>query len=233
MELKNPRPLGEKKTSESSITDQFLQIAKEKDLKKRSTTKIPLPTFKLFTRKEKKTENIQDTKPLNSNTPNVKTEKKNLSSLIQNLKNISFQNIKIYISTHKQQVINISLLCIPLLILLVLIIVIVSYTRAEPYRVAKEFMQKIEDRDISTAYELTSDAYKAVTTEKEFKDVVNRLNTVDISNRKIKNKRIDNEKEMGQYAYIRYKVSGSYLDLVVYNDTLDWRVHSIELTAIK
>jgi len=76
MELKNPRPLGEKKTSESSITDQFLQIAKEKDLKKRSTTKIPLPTFKLFTRKEKKTENIQDTQPLNSNTPNVKENRK-------------------------------------------------------------------------------------------------------------------------------------------------------------
>ena len=225
MELKNPMPLGEKKLSESSITDQFLQIAKEKELKKRNTTKIPLPTFKLFTRKE----NIQDTQHLNSNTPTKKT----LSSLIQNLKNLSFQNIKIYISTHKQQVINISLLCIPLLILLVLIIVIVSYTRAEPYRVAKEFMQKIEDRDVSTAYELTSDAYKAVTTEKEFKDVVNRLNTVDISNRKIKNKRIDNERKMGQYAYIRYKVSGSYLDLVVYNDTLDWRVHSIGLTAIK
>ncbi|HNW23445.1 MAG TPA: hypothetical protein PKH06_01645, partial [Candidatus Dojkabacteria bacterium] len=106
-------------------------------------------------------------------------------------------------------------------------------TRSQPYRVANEFMQAIEQRDISLAYNLTSDAYKAVTTEKEFNKVVDNLNTVDISNRRVKSKRIENEKEMGQYAYIRYKVSGSYLDLVIYNDTLDWRVHSIELTSVK
>lgn len=144
-----------------------------------------------------------------------------------------FQNIKLYVSTHKERVINISLIAIPLLILAIVFIVILSYTRSHPYRLAESFIELIEIKDVANAYELTSDAYKAVTTEKQFKKVVDNLNTVDISNRKIKSKRIETLKDIGQYAYIRYKVSGSYLDLVIYNDTLDWSVHSIQLSPIK
>lgn len=235
MELKSPSPLGEKKISEKSITQDILEIAKEKEFKRKQRTKIPIPTLNLF-KKKQKTDSpvIIENQTVTQNIQNdINSNRRSLSTLISNIKNLSIDDIKIYLSTHKEQVINISLILIPLIILFILIIVITSYTRSQPFRIANEFIEKIEQRDISSAYNLTSDAYRAVTTEKEFIKVVDNLNTVDISNRKIKKKSIDNEKEMGQYAYIKYKVSGSFLDLVIYNDTLDWRVHSIQLSTIK
>lgn len=234
MELKNPSPLGEKKINERSITEDILKIARDKEFERRQRTKISLPSLNIFKGINKKKQPPEDVQTNISTQSNIQQKKdSNLYTFIQKLKALSWSNIKIYISTHREQVTNISLIIIPLFILLILIVIITSYTRSQPYRVANEFMQAIEQRDISLAYNLTSDAYKAVTTEKEFKKVVDNLNTVDISNRRVKSKRIDNQKEMGQYAYIRYKVSGSYLDLVVYNDTLDWRVHSIQLMSIK
>lgn len=234
MELKNPSPLGEKKINERSITEDILKIARDKEFERRQRTKISLPSLNIFKGINKKKQPPEDVQTNISTQSNIQQKKdSNLYTLIQKVKTLSWSNIKIYISTHREQVTNISLIIIPLFILLILIVIITSYTRSQPYRVANEFMQAVEQKDISLAYTLTSDAYKAVTTEKEFKKVVDNLNTVDISNRRVKSKRIENEKEMGQYAYIRYKVSGSYLDLVVYNDTLDWRVHSIQLMSIK
>lgn len=234
MELKNPSPLGEKKINERSITEDILKIARDKEFERRQRTKISLPSLNIFKGINKKKQPPEDVQTNISTQSNIQQKKdSNLYTFIQKLKALSWSNIKIYISTHREQVTNISLIIIPLFILLILIVIITSYTRSQPYRVANEFMQAVEEKDISLAYTLTSDAYKAVTTEKEFKKVVDNLNTVDISNRRVKSKRIENEKEMGQYAYIRYKVSGSYLDLVVYNDTLDWRVHSIQLMSIK
>lgn len=234
MELKNPSPLGEKKINERSITEDILKIARDKEFERRQRTKISLPSLNIFKGINKKKQPPEDVQTNISTQSNIQQKKdSNLYTFIQKLKALSWSNIKIYISTHREQVTNISLIIIPLFILLILIVIITSYTRSQPYRVANEFMQAVEEKDISLAYTLTSDAYKAVTTEKEFKKVVDNLNTVDISNRRVKSKRIDNQKEMGQYAYIRYKVSGSYLDLVVYNDTLDWRVHSIQLMSIK
>jgi len=234
MELKNPSPLGEKKINERSITEDILKIARDKEFERRQRTKISLPSLNIFKGKHRNKQPLEDVQSNISTQSNIQQKKNsNLYTFIQKLKTLSWSNIKIYISTHREQVTNISLIIIPLFILLILIVIITSYTRSQPYRVANEFMQAIEEKNISLAYTLTSDAYKAVTTEKEFKKVVDNVNTVDISNRRVKSKRIENEKEMGQYAYIRYKVSGSYLDLVVYNDTLDWRVHSIELSSIK
>ena len=234
MELKNPSPLGEKKINERSITEDILKIARDKEFERRQRTKIFLPFLNIFKGKHRNKQPLEDVQSNISTQSNIQQKKNsNLYTFIQKLKTLSWSNIKIYISTHREQVTNISLIIIPLFILLILIVIITSYTRSQPYRVANEFMQAVEQKDISLAYTLTSDAYKAVTTEKEFNKVVDNLNTVDISNRRVKSKRIENEKEMGQYAYIRYKVSGSYLDLVIYNDTLDWRVHSIELTSVK
>ncbi len=234
MELKNPSPLGEKKINERSITEDILKIARDKEFERRQRTKISLPSLNIFKGINNKKQPTKDVQSNISTQSNIQQKKdSNLYTFIQKLKTLSWSNIKIYASTHREQVTNISLIIIPLFILLILIVIITSYTRSQPYRVANEFMQAIEEKNISLAYTLTSDAYKAVTTEKEFKKVVDNVNTVDISNRRVKSKRIENEKEMGQYAYIRYKVSGSYLDLVVYNDTLDWRVHSIELSSIK
>lgn len=219
MELKNPSPLGEKKIGEKSITEEFLKIAKNEAIRKRETTRKPLLFLNIF-KSKKNQQQVHNTS---------QTEIKSKISI----KDISWDKIKLYLSTHKEQVTNILLILIPLFVLSILIIVITSYTRSQPFRIANEFIQDIEQKDISAAYSLTSDAYKAVTTEKEFIKVLDNLNTVDISNRKLKSRRIENLKDMGQYAYIKYKVSGSYLNLVIYNDTQDWRVHSIELSSTK
>lgn len=227
MELKQPRPLGEKNLSNTSVTDQFLEISKNKHIHKKKLPKVSIPSFDFFKPKDIKTEEKQ-------NTIDIQTPHLHNNRITENLKlTLSVENIKIYIQTHKEKFINISLVLVPLLILLILAIVILSYTRSEPYRVAKEFLQKVEQKDTQGAYELTTDAYRAVVTEKEFKKVMDRMSTVDISNAKIKKKSIDNEKEMGEYANIRYKVSGYYLDIVMYNDYDDWGIHSIQMTVIQ
>jgi len=231
MELKTPMPLGEEKINKSSVTEQLLDIAKDKEFKRRSKPVSKISLARIFKKntKEKQTQ-VNSITTISMDIDEIQ-ETRSLSDIIKNLRHLSSQDIRVYISQHKEQVVNICLVLLPLLVLSITLITILTYTRSQPYRITEEFMQLIEQKDISSAYLLTSDAYKAVTTEKQFKQFVDKLYTVDISNRKIKNRRIDNEKKMGQYAYIRYKVSGSYLDLVIYNDTLDWRVHSIQLSS--
>jgi hypothetical protein len=129
----------------------------------------------------------------------------------------------------KKKATFISLVSIPVVLLLALGIAILIYVRSEPYNLAKEFLQRIEDRNIEGAYELTTDAYQAVTTKKDFSDLAQRLYTVDISNAKRKKKSINNEGDMGKYAFVRYQVSGYYLDITVFNDEAGWGIHSIEL----
>jgi len=225
MELKEPKPLGESKTTKSTLTTQFLEIAKEKELKKSRLPKITFPTFDFLKPRKPSSQNNSTTK---QGVEEKKTEKKYTS-----INTLWYLGVLPYIREHKREIINISLIAVPLLLLIVLLISIFTYTRAEPYRISKEFLQKIEERDVAGAYELTTDAYHAVVLEKEFKEIVNRLNTVDISNAKIKKKSIDDTKEMGRYAYIKYKVSGYYLDIVMYNDSDDWGVHSIEISVIQ
>lgn len=227
MELKQPRPLGEKNLSNTSVTNQFLEISKKKQNTKHKLPKVSIPSLDFLKLNDTKTERKESSNTTNSTQihNNSIKEKRRIS--------LSIQDIKIYVQTHREKVINMSLILIPLLILSILSIVIISYTRSEPYRIAKEFLQKVEQRDSQGAYELTTDAYKAVVTEKDFKKVIDKMNSVDISNAKVKKKSIDNEKEMGQYANIRYKVSGYYLDIVMYNDYDDWGVHSIQMLVIE
>lgn len=225
MELKEPKPLGESKTTESTLTTQFLEIAKEKEQNKTRLPKITFPVFDFLKQKNHSSENSSTTK---QGVEEKKPEKKYTS-----INTLWYLGVLPYIREHKREIINISLIAVPLLLLIVLLISIFTYTTAEPYRISKEFLQKIEERDVAGAYELTTDAYHAVVLEKEFKEIVNRLNTVDISNAKIKKKSIDDTKEMGRYAYIKYKVSGYYLDIVMFNDSDDWGVHSIEITVIQ
>lgn len=225
MELKDPKPLGESKTTESTLTTQFLEIAKEKDQKKIKLPKIIFPTFDFLKSQKHTSEHNHSNKE--------KIEEKKPEKKYTSISTFWYLVFLPYLKEHKSQVVNISLIAFPLLLLTILLISIFTYTRAEPYRISKEFLQKIEERDVAGAYELTTDAYHAVVLEKEFKEIVNRLNTVDISNAKIKKKHIDDRNEMGRYAYIKYKVSGYYLDIVMFNDSDDWGVHSIEISVIQ
>ncbi len=150
-------------------------------------------------------------------------QKYNPLSLIKNIKLTKEQ---------KKKVTYASIVTVPLLLLLSLAIAILIYTRSQPYTLAKEFLQSIEQNDVDRAYEMTTDAYRAVTTKKDFNKLVVRLNSVDLANAKRKKKKIVNEGAMGKYAYIRYKVSGYYVDITVFNDESDWGIHSIELSII-
>ena len=114
-----------------------------------------------------------------------------------------------------------ALYLIPIVIIIVLIIVINSYVKAEPYRVAEQFLEKIEQKDANGAYELTTGTYKVITKENEFKEIVSKLNSVDINNRKVY-KRNWITKDIGQYAHITYKASGYYINITMFNDTVDW-----------
>lgn len=225
MELKDPKPLGESKTTESTLTTQFLEIAKKKEQNK---TKLPKITFFSF----------DFLKPQKLSSQNGSTNKQSVQEnkteqMDTPINTFLYLKVIPYIKEHKREIINISLIAIPLLLLIILLISILTYTSAEPYRISKEFLEKIEERDVAGAYELTTDAYHAVVLEKEFKEIVNKLNTVDISNAKIKKKSIDDKREMGRYAYIKYKVSGYYLDIVMFNDSDNWGVHSIEINVIQ
>lgn len=232
MELKNPRPLGEKKLSDDGVTAKFLEIAKEKENKKFKIPKVTIPTIddlKLI-KPRKHGESIKEISPY-SNTP---TE----GSIENHIPRISFKQfistkVSPFLKTHKEKLINISLITLPLLILLILSISIITYTNSEPYRISKEFLQLIEKRDFKQAYELTSDAYKTITKQDQFEKSMTKLLSVDISNPKVKKKTLDRSQDMGEYAYIRYKVSGYYVDVTMFNDSLDWGVHSIEIVIIE
>lgn len=133
----------------------------------------------------------------------------------------------------KKLIINISLVAVPGLLLLLFSILITSFVRSEPYRMADEFLEKIEIRDINGAYSLTTDAYKVVVTKKDFDKLTDQLNSVDISNLKVKSKKIEEVSGMGKYAYIKYKISGCYVDIIVFNDQTDWGIHSVKLSVIE
>lgn len=224
MELKKPSPLGENKSSDSSVTTQFLEIAKEKS----KAQKVSLPNINGLTfikpRKngEKKQTLIQDT---TFNSGNVEQP-----LAIQQL---SKEKILLFLKTNKEKLINISLVVVPILILGILLISIISYTRAEPYRISREFLQLIEKKDFKRAYDLSTDAYKTINEKENFEKSITLLNSVDISNPKVKKKRIDNDSDMGHYAYITYRISGYYVSITMFNDSSDWGVHSIEMSTVE
>lgn len=205
MELKEPKPLGERKVATKDATKHVLDIAKEKNLEKKK--KLPFP----FLEKLKLPKS------------NKKIEKKDKES----------QTFKQYIATHKETFTNALFILIPSVIIITLIIVINSYVKAEPYRVAEQFLEMIEQKDIDGAYELTTGTYKVVTKENDFKEIVLKLNSVDINNRKVDKKKLEDKKDIGQYAHITYKASGYYINITMFNDTVDWGVHSIEIKPIE
>jgi len=205
MELKEPKPLGERKIATKDATKQVLDITKEKELKKKK--KVSFPFFKKLKLPEF----------------NKKTKEKDEES----------QTLKQYIATHKETVTNALFIFIPILIIIVLIIVINSYVKGEPYRVAEQFLEKIEQKDTNGAYELTTGTYKVITKENEFKKIVLKLNSVDINNRKVYKKKLEDKKDIGQYAHITYRASGYYINITMFNDTVDWGVHSIEIKPIE
>ena len=205
MELKEPKPLGERKVATKDATKHVLDIAKEKNLEKKK--KLPFP----FLEKLKLPKS------------NKKIEKKDKES----------QTFKQYIATHKETFTNALFILIPSVIIITLIIVINSYVKAEPYRVAEQFLEMIEQKDIDGAYELTTGTYKVVTKENDFKEIVLKLNSVDINNRKVDKKKLEDKKNIGQYAHITYKASGYYINITMFNDTVDWGVHSIEIKPIE
>ena len=133
---------------------------------------------------------------------------------------------------NKKKIIEISLIAVPTLLLIILSIMVISFVKSEPYRMAKEFLEKVESRDISGAYDLTTEAYKSAKPFKEFKEIANKLNSVDISHPKEKERYMEEIPGMGQYAHIKYKVSGYYVDITVFNDEIDWGIHSITLSLI-
>jgi len=205
MELKEPKPLGERKVATKDATKHVLDIAKEKKLEKKKKFSFP------FLEKLKLPKS------------NKKIEKKDKES----------QTFKQYIATHKETFTNALFFLIPSVIIITLIIVINSYVKAEPYRVAEQFLEMIEQKDIDGAYELTTGTYKVVTKENDFKEIVLKLNSVDINNRKVDKKKLENKKDIGQYAHITYKASGYYINITMFNDTVDWGVHSIEIKPIE
>ncbi len=226
MELKKPSPLGENKSSDSSITSQFLEIAKEKEKSKAQKVQLSnIDGLKLITPRkhgENKQTLIQDTA---FNSRNV------VQPLV--IPQLSKEKVSLFIKTNKDKIINISLVVVPILILGILLISIILYTRAEPYRISREFLQLIEKKDFERAYDLSTDAYKTVNEKKDFEKSLTLLNSVDISNPKVKKKRIDNDSDMGHYAYITYKISGYYVSITMFNDSSDWGVHSIEMSTVE
>ena len=205
MELKEPKPLGERKVATKDATKHVLDIAKEKKLEK------------------KKKLSFSFLEKLKLPKSNKKIEKKDKES----------QTFKQYIATHKETFTNALFILIPSVIIITLIIVINSYVKAEPYRVAEQFLEMIEQKDIDGAYELTTGTYKVVTKENDFKEIVLKLNSVDINNRKVDKKKLEDKKNIGQYAHITYKASGYYINITMFNDTVDWGVHSIEIKPIE
>ncbi len=233
MELKSPMPLGEKKSRENNPTEEFLEIAQSKQKKNFKLPSFTLPSFNFLKRKNKEETEIPE-----YNTKSIPTQKvihnttrpqKDTSSLETILHTV----VVPYIKEHREKIINISIIVVPLFLLIILFFSILAYTRAEPYRISKEFLEKIENRNTRGAYELTTDAYQAVVSEKDFKKIVTTLNSVDVSNAKIKEKSIDDKGDMGQYAYVKYKISGYYLDLVLFNDARDWGILSIKISLIQ
>lgn len=132
----------------------------------------------------------------------------------------------------KRKILEISLIAVPLVLLIILFILIYSFIQSEPYRMARTFLQEIETRNITAAYDMTTDAYKASVSLKEFKTIADTLNSVDISHPKLKDRSRTKIAGMGEYAYVKYKVSGYYVDITVFNDDIDWGIHSVDINLI-
>jgi hypothetical protein len=218
MEFKTPTPLGDNKEGEKSITEKILEI----DTEKKNRSKLDLSKFTVKKMGEKTN---------SSQIPHKKEKKKEETSPYSNL--ILKEKISLYVKNNKEKIINISIVGVPLLILLILIIVIFNYTRSEPYRLANEFLKRIEERDYEIAYELTTETFKTVNTFDNFKEDSEKLNTVDISNPKVIKKRLEKPEGMGEYAYIKYRISGYYVDITVFNDDAKWGIHSIQISTDK
>lgn len=218
MDFKTPTPLGDNKKGKESITEEILKINEEK----KNSSKLNLSKFTL----KKMGEKTNSTQIVHK-----KEKKKEKTSPYSNL--ILKERISTYIKNNKEKIIDISLVAVPLLILLILIIVILNYTKSEPYRLASEFLKRIEERDYEHAYELTTETFKTVTTFDNFKEDSKKLNTVDISNPKVIKKKIEKPEGMGEYAYIKYRISGYYVDITVFNDDTNWGIHSIQISTDK
>lgn len=219
MDLKTPTPLGDKKEGEKSITEKILEI----DAQKKSGSKLDLSKFTLKKRGEK----------INPTSIHKKQEKKKEEKISVYSNLIIKEKISLYIRNNKEKIINISIVAVPFLILLILIIVIFSYTKSEPYRLASEFLTNIQERDYKRAYELTTETFKTVNEFEDFKEDSEKLNTVDISNPRVINKRLEKPEGMGEYAHIKYRISGYYVNITVFNDDTKWGIHSIEISNEK
>ncbi len=135
-------------------------------------------------------------------------------------------------SQKKRMITEISLIAVPSLLLLILTIMIISFVKSEPYRMTREFLEKIDNGNTVGAYDMTTDAYKSAKSLKDFKEIVNKLNSVDISHPEEKDRYIEEIPGMGQYAHVKYKISGYYVDITVFNDKIDWGIHSVTLSLI-
>lgn len=222
MDLKTPTPLGENTKGEKSITEKILEIETEK----KNHSKLDLSKFKL-TNRAKKVNTPYSISPKKD--INLKKEEK--PDIYSNL--LLKEKISLFVKTNREKIINISIITLPLLILLTLLIIIFNYTRSEPYRLASEFLRRIEERDYEKAYDLTTDTYKTLQLIDSFKKSVEKLNTVDISNPKVIKKRLEKPEGMGEYAHIKYRMSGYYVSITVFNDDTKWGIHSIEISNEK
>ncbi len=221
MDLKTPTPLGDNKNSKKSITEKILEI----DAEKKSHFKLDISKFRL----SKRGSNLNNTPLPPKKGKEIKKEEK--PSIYSNL--LFKEKISLYVKNNKEKIINISIVAVPILILLILVIVIINYTKSEPYRLASEFLKRIEKRDYEKAYDLTTDTYKTVYPLDSFKKSVEKLNTVDISNPKVISKRLEKPKDMGEYAHIKYRMSGYYVSITIFNDDTKWGIHSIEIENSK
>ena len=204
MELKAPAPLGESETKKQSPINQPTQVYQNDKIKQEQLPSTPsMPQIDFKWLKLPKI-----------NIPWLKLSKLKISP------------------QRKRKIIEISLIAVPAFLLLILTIMIISFVKSEPYRMSKEFLERIESRDIEGAYSMTTDAYKSAKSLKDFKEIANKLNSVDISHPKEKDRYMEEIPGMGQYAHIKYKVSGYYVDITVFNDEIDWGIHTVTLSLV-
>jgi hypothetical protein len=228
MKLKAPTPLGEKikpeEKLETFIRDEEAisrntqnsteQIQDEKSftprIVERVLAKISSTIEELF---PKGPERVHTTKKITPDTEHV--SKKNIFSKIS-----------------KKELTYLLIIGVPTLLFIILTLSISTFIKTRPYHLAEEFLQKIEQGDVESAYQLTTVTYKVVVDENNFESVVRKLNAIDISNAKVKKRKTETVPGMGTYAYVTYRASGYNLEITLFNAKEDWGVHSIELTNL-
>ena len=218
IELKSPTPLGEddekrKKKSEvkeTEIPEIFRPQREEKEYKREivddsMSLKTPTPLGEKINLPSIDIKKVDITKIFKkiANYPSIKQIR--LSKPIKDFLNLPLiQKFSPKTLFKKKKAINItkeqkkkiayaSIFVVPLLVFISLVLAILIYTRSEPFNIAQNFLEKIEQRDSQGAFALTTQAYQAITTKKEFEEIVTRLNSVDLRNAKRKRKRIDDE----------------------------------------